>query len=392
MMPLRQSADFEVGIAAVSDIAPRAWDDLSLRAGPTHPFFGRRVLSAHAEAGLLPSDLRVLTVSSGVGLEALLPFRLRRDLSGLGGLVARPFLTPYVTSTEPLVAQGDERSRVMTTLVAGLSAASGGRAWRWPLLAVGGRNGTDLLQALSAAGWRHGAVMEFERPVLDRRASQEAFLEGHPSRSRFKDLRRRARRLAEIGRVEVESATEGPRLRALVDAFLRLERAGWKGEAGTALACAPETTALAHGLFASSDGGPVGTRADAILLDGRPVAISLALTGGGVTTLLKTAFDEDLRSHAPGLLLEVEIVRLCHETAFADRLDSATLPNSALEGLYRDRETVAEIVAVPPGAEALSLERRLRLAQFEARGRETAKRVLPAMLRRGGSRAAPPPA
>ena len=376
MKALRQSADLDLGIVAVADLSAEAWDDLGRRAGPTHPFYGRRVLGAHAKAGLLPQDLRILTVSEGGRLDAMLPFRLRRDISGLGGLVARPFLSPYVTSSEPLIVQGEGREPALTALVAGLGFASGGRAWRWPLLAVDDPNGADLLRALLAAGWRHGHATRFERPVLDRRATQEAFLDGHPGRSRFKDLRRRLRRLAEIGRVEIESATEGQRLQVLVEAFLSLERAGWKGAAGTALACTRETTALAHGLFASQDDGPVGARADAILLDGRPVAISLALTGGGVATLLKTTFDESLRSHAPGLLLEVEIVRLCHETAFADRLDSATLPDSALEGLYRERQTIAEIVAVPPGGETLSLERRLRLARFEARGRETAKRVL----------------
>lgn len=376
MTLLRKSADLDLGIVAVADLSAEAWDDLGHRAGPSHPYYGRRVLSAHARAGLLPHDLRILTVSEGGRLDALLPFRLRRDISGLGGLVARPFLSPYITSTEPMIVQGEGRELALSALAAGLRYASGGRAWRWPLLAVDAPNGADLLRALSAAGWQSGRAMAFERPILDRRASQEAYLDGHPNRSRFKDLRRRLRRLGEIGRVEVESATAGPRLRALVEAFLSLERSGWKGEAGTALACTRETTALAHGLFAASDDGPVGARADAILLDGRAVAVSLALTGGGVATLLKTTFDESLRQHAPGLLLEVEIVRLCHETAFADRLDSATLPHSALEGLYRERQAIAEIVALPPGGDALSLERRLRLAQFEARGRATAKRVL----------------
>ncbi len=120
----------------------------------------------------------------------------------------------------------------------------------------------------------------------------------------------------------------------------------------------------------------MGARADALTLDGRPIAISLALVGGGTATLLKTAYDEDLRSHAPGLLLEAEIVRACHETGFADRLDSATLEGSALESLYRDRTAVAEIIAVPPGRHALSLERRLGLARFERQARTAAKQVL----------------
>ncbi|TXM81972.1 GNAT family N-acetyltransferase, partial [Methylobacterium sp. WL116] len=193
--------------------------------------------------------------------------------------------------------------------------------------------------------------------VLDRRASHDAFLASHPHRARLKDLRRRAKRLSEAGAVTFETVASGPGLERAVAAFLALERAGWKGATGSAMACRPEHAAFACALFGPTH-GPVRARADILAVDGRPVAISLALTGGGTATLLKTAYDEDRRACAPGLLLEAEIVRACHETAFADRLDSATLAGSALESLYRERERVAEIIAMPPGRDALSLERR----------------------------------
>ncbi len=69
-------------------------------------------------------------------------------------------------------------------------------------------------------------------------------------------------------------------------------------------------------------------------------------------------------------------MRACHETGFAERLDSATLDGSALESLYRDRTPIAEIIAVPPGRQVISLERRLRLARFERDARAAAKRAL----------------
>jgi CelD/BcsL family acetyltransferase involved in cellulose biosynthesis len=354
---------------------PAAWDALLAEAAAPHPHFSRHVVEAHRAAGLLPEDLRFVTIRCGDRLAALLPFTLNRDLTGLGGRVARPFLSPFVTATAPLVAAGPDRAAHAQALVDGLAAASGGRAWRWPLLPTGEGAVPDMLAAMRARGWAIGTAAAFDRPVMDRRADHEAFLAGHPHRSRFKDLRRRARRLAELGAVAHVTAAEGPDLARLVAAFLDLERAGWKGQAGTAMACRPETAGLARALFAGGT-GPVGIRADALTLDGRPIAVSLALIGGRTATLLKTAYDEDLRSHAPGLLLEAEIVRACHATGFADRLDSATLDGSALESLYRDRTPIAEIIAVPPGRHALTLERRLRLARFEASARQAAKRAL----------------
>ncbi|MCJ2063020.1 GNAT family N-acetyltransferase [Methylobacterium sp. J-088] len=369
---LRRSARSITGAAAPE---AESWDALFATAAQPHPHFSRHVLAAHEAAGLLPAGLRFVSVRRGDRLVALLPCAATRDVSALGGRVMRPFLSPFVTATAPLIAEGPERAAYAHDLVAALEAASGGGAWRWPLLPTQEGAVPDMLAAMRARGWAVGTVAAFDRPVMDRRADYDAFLAGHPNRSRFKDLRRRTRRLAEAGTVGFESATSGADLARLVASFLTLERTGWKGQAGTAMACRPETDRLAHALFAAGS-GPVGIRADALTLDGRPIAISLALVGGGIATLLKTAYDEDLRSHAPGLLLEAEIVRACHETGFADRLDAATLDGSALESLYRDRTPIAEIIALPPGGHALSLERRLRLAQFEREARTAAKRAL----------------
>lgn len=369
---LRRSAPT---IADAAAPGAQAWDALFEAAAHPHPHFSRHVLAAHEAAGLLPAGLQFVTVRRGDRLVALLPYVPSRDVSALGGRVMRPFLSPFVTATAPLIADGPGRAAHAHDLVVALEAASGGAAWRWPLLPTQEGAVPDMLAAMRARGWSIGTVAAFDRPVMDRRADHDAFLADHPNRSRFKDLRRRARRLTETGTVAFECATAGPDLVRLRAAFLDLERAGWKGQAGTAMVCRPETEALADALFADG-AGAVGVRADALTLDGRPVAVSLALVAGGIATLLKTAYDENLRSHAPGLLLEAEIVRACHEAGFAERLDSATLDGSALESLYRDRTAIAEIIALPPGRNALSLERRLRLARFEHEARAIAKRAL----------------
>lgn len=360
--------------AAVLAADPNAWDDLLTRANAPHPHYGRQVVEAHRAHGLAPDDLACIVVRRDGRLDAVLPFHLARDVSGLGLPVAQPFRSPFVTGTAPLVADGPDLDDTLAALVAGLREASGGRAWRWPLLTIDSAVGRGLLAAMRDAGWDWGIVEAFERPVLDRRASHDAFLDGHPHRGRLKDLRRRQRRLAETGSVWLDTVTDGPELAAAVEAFLVLEQAGWKGAAGTALACRPRTAAFARALFAGNT-GPMRIRADILRSGPRACAISLALVAGGTACLLKTAYDEADRAKAPGLILEAEIVRALHETAFADRLDSATLAGSALESLYRDRETVAEIVAVPERG-ALSLDRRLRLARFEHSARAEAKRVL----------------
>ena len=359
----------EVTTLAALSREPEAWDILVARADAPTPDYARRVMAAHRDHRLAPANLPCLAVRAGAELLALLPFRIGRGPLGLGR-IARPFASPYLTVTAPLVVAGPAGSPALAALVSGMRGL--GVPWWWPLLPV---EGSGLLPALARDGWGSAEVSGFSRPVLDRRASHDAFLKDHPHKGRLKDLRRRRRRLDEAGAVTVEAIGPYGDLAGAVAEFLTLERRGWKGRAGTALACRPQTEGFARTLFRAGD-GPVTARADLLRLDGRVIAASLALVCGGTATLLKTAYDEDLRSHAPGLLLEAEIVRACHETAFADRLDSATSEGSALEGLYRDRVPVAEIIAVPPGRQVIALERRLRLARFERDARAAARRAL----------------
>ncbi|WP_375275675.1 GNAT family N-acetyltransferase [Methylorubrum thiocyanatum] len=363
-------------LQALSALAAKAaaWDALTARAAAP-PFFARHVLEAHRAHGLCPADLAAVVVHDATGqLEALVPIVQRPAVTALGGRVARPWLSPYMTASTPLVAAGPGLTARLDALVAGLAQAAGGRSWRWPLLPSESPVGAELLAALQRAGWQIATVSTFARPVLDRRASYAAFLAEHPHKGRFKDLRRRRRRLAEAGALTLTSATTGADLADAITEFLALEAAGWKGVAGTALGSHVHTAAFARTLFQPAP-GPVTARADVLRLDGRAIAASLALVAGQTAYLLKTAYDETLRGCAPGLILEDEIIQALHATAFADRLDAATLPGSALENLYPDRETIADVVAVPLGR-LLPVTGRVRLAHLEQRARAEFRRRL----------------
>lgn len=351
---------------------PAAWDALVAGADRPTPDYSRRVMEAHRDHGLAPADLPCLAVRRGPHLAALLPYRIGRGPLGWGR-VARPFASPYLTVTAPLVVAGPDGAPALAALAAGMRGL--GCPWWWPLLPTGDGAGPALLAALARDGWSRAEVSGFDRPVLDRRASHDAFLKGHPHKGRLKDLRRRRRRLEEAGLLAVEVVGPDGDLAGAVAEFLALEKRGWKGRAGTALACRPQTAGFARDVFRAGD-GPVTARADLLRLDGRVVAASLALVCGGTAMLLKTAYDEDLRQLAPGVVLEAEIVRALHETRFAERLDSATLASAVLDDLYPERTRIAETMLSPPGGPAPSL-----LAD-RARRQHAAKAWLKARLAR----------
>ncbi len=132
--------------------------------------------------------------------------------------------------------------------------------------------------------------------------------------SKFRaNLRRRARRLCELGAVALERVDgRGGRAEVdrAVDDFLRLEASGWKGEGGSAIALDAALAGfyrrVAHDAAAR---GALAVRA--LLLDGRPIAVHLGIVHRGVYLLPKTAYDESLGQVSPGQLLQREVVAEC---------------------------------------------------------------------------------
>jgi CelD/BcsL family acetyltransferase involved in cellulose biosynthesis len=358
------SARCEIVDSAWLERRLEAWDRLAAEAVTPNPFYAPRIVLAHIAHGLATPELRFIVVHRGERLLALLPFEGAR--LGFGTRAMAAWTSPYVVTSTPLIAPDGLPDNV-DALLEGLRRA--GAVWLLPLLSLESRAGLALQVGLAARQWPTQTVSAFGRAVLD--GEDPNAYEAHVGRRR-KDLSRRRKRLAELGRLETKSFTESEGLRRAVADFLALEARGWKGAAGSALACRPNTASYLRAVFADT-GGPVTCRADVLFLDGRPIAISLALVSGGTAYLFKTAYDETLRRHAPGVLLEDEIVRIRRETGFAERLNSAAVPGGVLDALYPHREPMGDLlVASGPG---MSEQRLASLARREILRRRALARL-----------------
>jgi CelD/BcsL family acetyltransferase involved in cellulose biosynthesis len=343
-----------------------AWDRLAAEAVTPNPFYARRLVQAHVAHGLARA-LRFIVVHRGERLLALLPYEPRGARIGLSKRAEAGWITPYIVTSTPLIAR-DGLTDNADALLDGLRTA--GPLWLLPFLSVESRAGAALQTALATRRWPSETLSPFSRAVLDG-ADPDAYAR-HLGARRRKDLGRRRRRLAELGRLQLASHCEGEGLRRAIEDFLALEARGWKGAGGTALACRPETAAYLRAAFAASDDA-VACRADVLSLDDRPIAISLAFVSGGTAYMFKTAYDEALRRHAPGVLLEDEIVRLRRETGFAECLNSATLPGSVMETLYPHREAMGDLLIATDAS--VSAEAFARLARREALRRGALERL-----------------
>lgn len=203
-----------------------------------------------------------------------------------------------------------EDDAALETLVAAVASAAR------PRLSVGfldaGTPGHDaLLAAVSRPRWRARAYELESSPYIELAGESWEAREERLGAKRRSNLRRLWRRLEERGALEFAVHDGREQLDALLDEGLDLEASGWKGEGGTAIRSDPATSGfyrdVAHWAAAR------GSLALAFLrLDGRAIAFDFAIEEHGIHSLLKTAYDEPLRSSAPGLQLRTRMIERAH--------------------------------------------------------------------------------
>jgi CelD/BcsL family acetyltransferase involved in cellulose biosynthesis len=132
-----------------------------------------------------------------------------------------------------------------------------------------------------------------------------------------REIRRRWRRLADQAppRIEFHDAA-GADVAGLLQRCFDVERLGWKGQSGTAIASRPQ--ALRFYRLLGRWAADAGWLRIAFLVSGdRTIAFDLSLECSGTHHLLKTSFDPSMARFAPGMLLRQAMVH----RAFAIGLD-----------------------------------------------------------------------
>ena len=159
----------------------------------------------------------------------------------------------------------------------------------------------------------------------------------------------------------------GPRAGDWIDAFLALEARGWKGRAGTALACTPGGRAYFErvALEAHRRGRLV---MHSLALGERPIAMSCKFLAGEGAFAYKIAYDEDYEQFSPGTLLELECIVRMHGEARVGWMDACAAPGHFMANqLWPDRRALATVTVAAGGAGGLAVLL-LPLARW-ARGR-----------------------
>jgi CelD/BcsL family acetyltransferase involved in cellulose biosynthesis len=249
----------------------------------------------------------------------------------------------------PLLAVKDPDD-ALARLIAGVTRLQGTHAVLFRLVPNDAGFGQMLRQAAARLGVPPPIVLEpFERAALATGMDFDRWFNDNFARKRRKEFRRLAARLSEQGTLETLTRCRGEPLSPWIEDFLALERAGWKGRRGTALACSRDAARfLAEALDRLDERGELLFWR--LALDGKPLAMLFALVSGGTAFLGKIAYDESFARYSPGVLLILEATRTLLGRPDIRCADSCAVPgHPMIDNIWRDRLPLADMLIAAPG-------------------------------------------
>ncbi|QIQ87050.1 GNAT family N-acetyltransferase [Erythrobacter sp.] len=244
----------------------------------------------------------------------------------------------------PLVASGGEEAFWRALLGALDTRPGAGLALMCEGLAADETATLALLSTVAEDGRRSWIPRRTDRPArLGRGDTGTADGAASPAlrkaRARLSSLERRlARDLGEV-RVELHPLDRDPE--DWIARFLDLERAGWKGRGGSALACEPCNAALFRKTI--REGHRRGhARLASLAAGGRVLAMTSWFECGGRAFGFKMAHEESARRHAPGRLLMRAVAEELADPALA--FDTCAGEGAPADPFWPDRRQVIDCV------------------------------------------------
>ena len=327
----------------MADVADPAfiarWDDLAARAVEPNPFCESWFL-VPSLTRLDPAEkVRLLVLEADGRLAGLMPLRLHGSYYGYPLPHWRNWVHDNAFCGLPLVARGME-SLFWREVLAWADEHCGAALFLHLTQMPGAGPVNAALKGVLAEECRRAATVHAEeRALLSSHLTPEAYLEQAMPGKKRKELRRQHRRLAELGQLAVQRLSTPADVAAWAGRFLDLESRGWKGEAGSALACDPANAAMfAEVLAGAAAQGRVECLS--LLLDGRDIAMLASFVTPPGAYSFKTAFDEDYARFSPGVLLQCENLAML-DRAEVDWTDSCAVQDHAMiDHIWRERRPV----------------------------------------------------
>lgn len=288
--PLRDGGKMPFGRFCEDDALVRSWQ--GLEAAASMPMQSHAFASALASTLLADADIEVFFITKGDDIAALLP------LSRHPGHFRRWTIIGAHEVCEPgdALCRTPEAARLLAeAIVRDRRAVEVDRIpAQSPLIPA-------MREAMRGKGWvAVRPAIPTPTILLDARWKDPSSRFNSGRRS---DFRRAARRAEELGRVSFEILSPEPsEFDALFDEAIGVEARSWKREAGTAIAVdRAKESCFRHYFRSACEQGKF--RIAFMRIDGRAIAMQMALETLDRYWLFKIGFDEDYGRCSPGSLL-----------------------------------------------------------------------------------------
>ncbi|MEA3013486.1 MAG: hypothetical protein QOD42_2031 [Sphingomonadales bacterium] len=329
--------------AAIESLAAE-WTALADIASEPNAFAEHWFVAASLPTMAAGRDIRLMEVRRGQGLIGLLPLEAHRGYARLPVGIVRNWSHDHMFLLTPLAAAGEE-----TAFWAAILAALDEAGWAGNLLHLRGLNEDGpVLRGLAAV--RHVEIAHREvRAFLQSDLEPEAYYERAVRQKKRKELRRLRNRLAEQGPVAFRTLDAAAELDDWCSLYLTMEKAGWKGAAGSALAGRPETDAFFRAAVrAAWDAG----RLQFLRLDVGETTIAMLvnfLSPPGSFSF-KTVFDETHARFSPGVLIQRENLEILRRPGIAWMDSCAAADHPMIDSLWTERRAIVRVSVPLKGA------------------------------------------
>lgn len=329
-----------------------AWDALAADAAESDVFAERWF----AEAGrhLLPPCVRLLAVRRNGQLIGLMPVIRAARYGRIPLRHTENWTHHHRFLGAPLLRRGHEAEAWCALLTTLDTDPAAGALLHVSGLVEQGPAHRGLIAAAHSLNRPCDTVHRIERAMLATDQSPDDYYAATVRKKKRKELGRLRTRLLEQGRVETRRLGPNDAIDVWIEDFLALERAGWKGAAGSALACTPETAAFFRDVVT---GAHAAGKLDIIRidLDGVAIAMLVNLLAPPGAFSFKTAFDERLSRFSPGVLLQIDNLQLLARGDIA-WMDSCAVENHPMiNSLWGERRAIIRVSVPLAGASRRAL-------------------------------------
>jgi len=328
-----------------------AWEALAEAALEPNVFYEPWMLLPAWERFRDGADVRFVLVYAadpaqpgGRALCGFFPLERRARFQVLPVPVLRMWRHKHCFFCAPLLRQGHAREALDRFFEWLRRDAQGAPLFQWTMQAGEGPFHDLLSERTKQRATKSFMVETHPRALFKPGADAETYLAAAFSGDRRRNLKRKERRLADLAPVRYETLDPAGDVKRWIEAFLAIEKGGWKGKEGTALDCTPEGRSFFETIVGE---GARGGRLlfFALWLGEEPIAMSCYFRAGRGGFWFKPAFDERYARSSPGLLLKVEITRQFHEIAGLAWVDSCTAADNAMmNDLWPDRRSIVSLV------------------------------------------------